>query len=331
MTETQRLDLALVDRGLVRSRTAARTAIEQGRVSVDGRAVVKVSHPVRADARLEVDGDDRYVSRAALKLAAALDAANLDVEGLLALDLGASTGGFTQVLLERGARRVIALDVGHGQLDPALRADPRVVVVEGENARALTAERLAEVSGVVVSSSAESGTATGEGAASAPETVGLVVADLSFISLTLVLPAIVATVGTEVPIVLLIKPQFEAGRKGIREGIVRDAIVRDDAIMTVLWAASDLGLHASELLSSPIVGSAGNHEYLAVFRPGVGRHPTEWRGRATALASALPGSPDAEPGTAERGTAESSTAERRTAQSSTAEPSPTDSSQEDPS
>ena len=282
MTETQRLDLALVERGLTRSRTAARAAIEQGRVSVDGRAVVKPSHPVRPDARLEVDGDDRYVSRAALKLAAALDAAELEVSGVIALDLGASTGGFTQVLLERGARCVIALDVGHGQLDPALRADPRVVVVEGENARALTAERLAEISGVVVNG----------GAPSAAGPIGLVVADLSFISLTLVLPAIVATVGTEVPLVVLIKPQFEAGRKGIREGIVRDAAVRDDAIMSVLWAASDLGLHASELLSSPIVGSAGNHEYLAVFRPGAGVHPTEWRGRATALASALPGSPD---------------------------------------
>ena len=277
MTETQRLDLALVERGLARSRTTARTAIEQGRVSVDGRAVVKPSHAVRPDARLEVDGDDRYVSRAALKLAAALDAAALDVAGLQALDLGASTGGFTQVLLERGARRVIALDVGHGQLDPALRADPRVVVVEGENARALTADRLAEVSG---------------GAVSAAEPIDLVVADLSFISLTLVLPAIVATVGTEVPLVVLIKPQFEAGRSGIREGIVREAAVRDDAIMAVLWAASDLGLHASELLSSPIVGSAGNHEYLAVFRPGAGVHPTEWRGRASALASAAPGAPD---------------------------------------
>lgn len=275
MTETQRLDLALVERGLARSRTAARTAIEQGRVSVDGRAIVKASHAVRTDARLEVDGDDRYVSRAALKLAAALDAADLDVSGLQALDLGASTGGFTQVLLERGARRVIALDVGHGQLDPALRADPRVVVVEGENARALTAERLAEVSG---------------GAVSAAEPIDLVVADLSFISLTLVLPAIVDTIGTGVPLVLLIKPQFEAGRKGIREGIVREAGIRDDAIMTVLWAAADLGLHASELISSPIVGSAGNHEYLAVFRPSAGLNPTEWRGRATALSSALPGS-----------------------------------------
>lgn len=263
---TLRLDLAIVERGLVRSRTAARAAIEAGRVTVNARAIVKPAHPVAPTDVIDVDGDDRYVSRAALKLIAGLDAAAVDVRGMLALDLGASTGGFTQVLLERGARQVIALDVGHGQLVPELRADPRVVVVEGENARALTAERLAVVSGV-------------------SEHPDLVVADLSFISLTLVLPAIVATVGTEVPIVLLIKPQFEAGRQGIREGIVKSAPVRDDAIMGVLWAASDLGLHASALLSSPIIGSGGNHEYLVVFEPGVGVHPTEWRARATALAS----------------------------------------------
>lgn len=266
-TAPLRLDLALVERGLVRSRTAARAAIEAGRVSVDGRAIVKPAHPVAPTAAIAVDGDDRYVSRAALKLVAALDASAIDVRGMLALDLGASTGGFTQVLLERGARRVIALDVGHGQLAPELRSDPRVVVVEGENARALTAERLVAVSG----------------AAELPE---IVVGDLSFISLTLVLPAIVATVGTAVPVVLLIKPQFEAGRQGIREGIVRNAGVREDAIMAVLWAAGDVGLHASELLSSPIVGTGGNHEYLVVFRPGVGVHPTEWRQRAAELALA---------------------------------------------
>ena len=265
LPQTRRLDLALVARGFVRSRTVARTAIEAGRVTVNARAVVKPAHPVAETDTIDVDGDDRYVSRAALKLIAALDECAIDVNGMLALDLGASTGGFTQVLLERGARQVIALDVGHGQLAPEVRRDPRVVVVEGENARALTAERLAEVSGV-------------------GERLDLVVGDLSFISLTLVLPAIVATVGTEVPVVLLVKPQFEAGRKGIREGIVRDAAVREDAIMAVLWAASDVGLLASDVLSSPIIGTGGNHEYLAVFRPGVGVHPTEWRGRAAELA-----------------------------------------------
>jgi 23S rRNA (cytidine1920-2'-O)/16S rRNA (cytidine1409-2'-O)-methyltransferase len=269
---TRRLDVALVDRGLARSRTVARAAIEAGRVSVNARAIVKPAHPVADSDVIELDGDDRYVSRAALKLVAGLDASAIDVRGMLALDLGASTGGFTQVLLERGARQVIALDVGHGQLAPELRSDPRVVVVEGENARALTAERLAIVSGV----------------SARPD---IVVGDLSFISLTLVLPAIVETVGTEVPLVLLIKPQFEAGRQGIREGIVKSAPVRDDAIMSVLWAASDVGLHASDLLSSPIIGSAGNHEYLVVFRPGVGVHPTEWRARATELATAPLSSP----------------------------------------
>ena len=261
----RRLDAALVDRGLARSRAMARAAIEAGRVTVDGRPVVKPAHPVADDSAIAVEGDDRYVSRAAHKLVAGLDAAGIDARGMLALDLGASTGGFTQVLLERGARQVIALDVGHGQLAPELRADPRVVVVEGENARDLTAERLAAVAGT-------------------PERPDLVVGDLSFISLRLVLPAIVATVGTATPLVLLIKPQFEAGRQGIREGVVRDAAVREDAIMGVLWAAFDLGLEVAALLSSPIVGSGGNHEYLVMFRPTDGGHPSEWRGRAAELA-----------------------------------------------
>lgn len=265
MTDTSRLDAALVGRGLARSRAAARAAIEEGRVRVDGRAVVKAAHPVSADAALTVDGTDHYVSRAAHKLIAALDAAELEVTGARALDLGASTGGFTQVLLERGARAVVALDVGHGQLDSSLRVDSRVTVVEGENARALSAERLAAVTG-------------------SSERIDLVVVDVSFISLTLVLPAIVATVGTEVPLVALIKPQFEVGRQGIREGIVRDAAARDDAIMSVLWAAYDQGLTASHVISSPIVGTAGNHEYLVVFQTNGGRHPTEWRSRATSLA-----------------------------------------------
>lgn len=261
----RRLDAALVERGLARSRAMARAAIEAGRVTVDGRPVVKPAHPVAEDSAVVVEGDDRYVSRAAQKLLAGLDAAGIDAHGMLALDLGASTGGFTQVLLERGARQVIALDVGHGQLAPELRADPRVVVVEGENARDLTAERLAAVAGT-------------------PDRPDLVVGDLSFISLRLVLPAIVATVGTAVPLVLLIKPQFEAGRQGIREGVVRDAAVREDAMMGVLWAAFDLGLDVAALVSSPIVGSGGNHEYLVVFRPTDGGHPSEWRGRAAELA-----------------------------------------------
>lgn len=264
-----RLDAALVERGLARSRATARAAIESGRVRVDGRAIVKAAHPVAAAQVVEVEGEDHYVSRAAHKLIAALDSSGIDPSGMLCLDLGASTGGFTQVLLERGARQVIALDVGHGQLAASIALDPRVVSVEGENARHLTAERLAEASGV----------------AARPE---LVVGDLSFISLAHILPAVVATVGVEVPVILLIKPQFEVGRTGIREGIVHDAALREDAIMGVLWAAFDLGLLASIVRSSPIVGTNGNSEYLAVFRPGAGEHPTEWRSRVAALAHAAP-------------------------------------------
>lgn len=264
-----RLDVALVERGLARSRATARAAIEAGRVSVDGRAVVKAAHPVAAASVVAVEGEDHYVSRAAHKLVAALDVSGIDPAGMLCLDLGASTGGFTQVLLERGARQVIALDVGHGQLAASIAIDPRVVAVEGENARFLTAARLAEASGVV-------------------ERPDLVVGDLSFISLAHILPAIVETVGTSVPVILLVKPQFEVGRTGIREGIVHDAALREDAIMGVLWAAFDLGLLASDVRSSPIVGTNGNSEYLAVFRPGAGEHPTEWRSRVAAIARAAP-------------------------------------------
>ena len=233
-------------------------------MTVDGAAVVKPSAPVGEGQLIEVAGADHYVSRAAHKLVTALDAFGVDPSGLLALDVGASTGGFTQVLLERGARRVIATDVGHGQLAPSIRGDERVTVVEGSNARYLTAETLA----------AESGTA---------EVPALVVADLSFISLTTVLPALVATVGLGADFVLLVKPQFEVGRTGIREGIVRDAGLRDDAVMGVLWAAWDLALPTAGVVSSPIAGNAGNREYLIWLSAAAGTNPTEWTGRVTAL------------------------------------------------
>lgn len=148
MTDLARLDAELVRRGLARSRALAVAAIEEGRVSVDGTPVAKASVKVAADAVLTIEGENRYVSRSALKLVAALDAFPVATAGVLALDVGASTGGFTQVLLERGAREVIALDVGHGQLAAVVREDPRVRVVEGVNARTLDAAQLAEVSGV---------------------------------------------------------------------------------------------------------------------------------------------------------------------------------------
>lgn len=259
-----RLDAELVRRGLVRSRALAALAIEAGRVTVDGRPVAKAATRVAADAVLAVDGEDRYVSRSALKLVAALDAFPVDPTGRLALDVGASTGGFTQVLLERGARAVIALDVGHGQLAPEVRADPRVHVVEGVNARALDAAGLAAASGV----------------AEAPT---LVVADLSFISLATVLPALVASVDPAAEYLLLVKPQFEVGRQGVREGIVRDRRLRQDAVSAVVWAAWDAGLQTAGIISSPVLGTSGNQEYLLHLRPRVGADPPEWEGVIGAL------------------------------------------------
>lgn len=252
-----RLDAELVERGLAVSRSRAVRLIGEGLVTVDGRPATKAALPVSAGARIAVEGAHSWVSRAALKLVAGLDAAGVDPRGRFALDVGASTGGFTQVLLERGATGVIALDVGHGQLVQQLRDDERVVVVEGANARELTAESLA-------------------GFAPWAPSVDLVVADVSFISLTLVLPALVRAVGTEADFVLLIKPQFEVGKGGTREGIVRDRAAREDAVLGVLWAAWDAGLPTAGVYSSPIVGSAGNHEYLAWFSTGAGRNPTEW-------------------------------------------------------
>ncbi|WIB70348.1 TlyA family RNA methyltransferase [Curtobacterium sp. MCBD17_026] len=258
-----RLDALLAARGLARSRTVASKLIQNGRVLVGGRAVLKPSTPIASDADIEVDAADEWVSRAARKLVGALDAFDVDPADRVVLDVGASTGGFTQVLLARGARRVIALDVGHGQLHPTIALDERVAVVEGTNARNLTRADYLALDGAAAETS-------------------LVVGDLSFISLRLVLPALAEAVPAD-EFVLLVKPQFEVGRGGVREGIVHDAGLRNDALMNVLWAAWDLGLGTSGLAASPIVGTHGNHEYLARFQRGVGGNPTEWRVRATEL------------------------------------------------
>jgi 23S rRNA (cytidine1920-2'-O)/16S rRNA (cytidine1409-2'-O)-methyltransferase len=255
MTE-QRLDATVTARGLARSRTHAARLIAEGRVSVDGRPVVKASARVAERSEITVEAVDHYVSRAAHKLIAALGGFDLDPAGMTVLDVGASTGGFTQVLLERGAARVIAIDVGHGQLASSLATDPRVVAAEGVNVRYLAEAALGKLSG--------------EGA------IDMVVGDLSFISLTLVLPPLVAAVGMDAEYVLLVKPQFEVGRTGIREGIVRDPALREDAVTSVLWAAWDLGLPTAGILPSPIAGSHGNREYLIRLSTRAGRHPTEW-------------------------------------------------------
>ncbi len=264
---SSRLDVAIAARGLATSRTSAARLIADGLVTVDGRPALKPSVLVSGTSEVVVASVDHYVSRAAHKLLAALDAFAVPVAGRTVLDVGASTGGFTQVLLERGAKRVIALDVGHGQLAPVIRSDERVVVAEGVNARYLTKQAL-------------EGIARGE---SLPD---LVVADVSFIGLGLVLPAVVESLGAKIDIVALIKPQFEVGRGGVREGIVRDAGLREDAVAGVLWSAWDLGLGTAGIISSPIAGTAGNQEYLAWFSTGVGTNPTEWMEQVSALAKA---------------------------------------------
>ncbi len=264
-----RLDALLATRGLVRSRTAAAKLVQAGRVTVDGAAVVKPSAPVAPDAELVVDTEDEWVSRAARKLVRALEVFDVDPGGRVVLDVGASTGGFTQVLLHHGAARVVALDVGHGQLDPVIAIDERVRVVEGCNARDLTADDYAALD------------------PEAPRT-SLVVGDLSFISLRIVLPVLAEAVPAD-EFVLLVKPQFEVGRGGVREGIVRDPGLRNDALMNVLWSAWDAGLGTVGLAASPIVGTHGNHEYLAHFQRRVGGdpagwgNPTAWIDRATEL------------------------------------------------
>ncbi|MFS0867761.1 TlyA family RNA methyltransferase [Microbacterium sp. 179-B 1A2 NHS] len=264
-----RLDAAVAARGLARSRTHAAQLIEAGLVSVDGRPVVKSSAKVGDEQEITVAASDHYVSRAAHKLVAALDAFAVDVAGALALDMGASTGGFTQVLRERGAAHVLAVDVGHGQLAPEVAGDPGVTSIEGFNVRHMTPASLAEASGI----------------AEAPT---VVTGDLSFISLAHVLPAARSVCASEADLVLLVKPQFEVGRTGVREGLVTDAGRRADAVAGVLWSAWDAGLGTRGVIASPIAGTHGNLEFVAHFTPGTGddTNPTEWLETVNRLAGA---------------------------------------------
>jgi len=257
-----RLDAALPARGLARSRTHAAALIAEGLVTVDGRPVVKPSTQVSEDVLIEVAATDHYVSRAAHKLTAGLDAFDIVVTGRIALDMGASTGGFTQVLRERGADPVIAVDVGHGQLAASVASDPGVISIEGFNVRYMTPDSLAEASGI-------------------PVPPQLITGDLSFISLSHVLPAARAVAAEDADLVLLVKPQFEVGRTAVKGGLVTDAASRADAVAGVLWAAWDAGLGTCGVVSSPIAGTHGNAEYIAHFRcgrdgTGGGGNPTEW-------------------------------------------------------
>lgn len=260
-----RLDAALAARGLARSRSHAATLIAAGVVSVDGRPVIKASTPVSDEADITLAESDHYVSRGAQKLLAALDAFQVPVDGRLALDMGASTGGFTQVLRERGARKVLAVDVGHDQLAASIAADAAVVGVEGFNVRHMTRESLAD--------------ATGE--RDAPD---VIVGDLSFISLELVMPAVAAVAASDADIVLLVKPQFEVGRTAVRGGLVTDPATRADAVARVVWNGWDAGFGMLGIVASPILGTHGNAEFLVHMAPGRGSNPTQWRERIDELA-----------------------------------------------
>ncbi|MFO7273566.1 MAG: TlyA family RNA methyltransferase [Bacillota bacterium] len=242
----ERLDVALVTRGHFPSRERAQEAIAAGMVRVNGQVATKPARKVGPQDRIEVTGDPiGYVGRGGLKLQGALDRFGIDPAGRVCLDVGASTGGFTDCLLRRGARRVYAVDVGRDQLHPRLRADPRVVVMEETDIRAVGA---------------------------LPEPVELAAVDVSFISLTLVLPAVVRLLAPSGQIVALIKPQFEVGPAGVgKGGIVRDPAQHRLAVDRVLRCAGELGLQCRQVIESPIRGTEGNREFLAWLVP-AGNH-----------------------------------------------------------
>jgi 23S rRNA (cytidine1920-2'-O)/16S rRNA (cytidine1409-2'-O)-methyltransferase len=240
--EGKRADLFLVERGYAASRTEARRAIEAGSVRINGVQLMKPAQLVPEDGEVKYSPPHTYVSRGALKLAAALDAFRFSSTGVVCLDIGASTGGFTQLLRERGARRVYAIDVGHGQLHPSLRDDPRIVLIEGCNARDLTPGLIAEP-------------------------IDAVVADVSFISLKLALPPALKLARNGAWLVALVKPQFEVGRARIgKGGIVRDAGVREAAVADIAGWLSVLGWTIEGMLESPIPGGSGNREFLLAAR-----------------------------------------------------------------
>ena len=235
----QRLDVVLVERGLTASRERARALILAGQVRVDGQVVSKAGAPIAADARVELATPDHpYVGRGGVKLAHALDAFAIDPANRRALDVGASTGGFTHVLLLRGAANVIALDVGHNQLDWKLRSDPRVIVKEGVNARSLTRDDV-------------------------PHEVSLVTIDVAFISVRLILPALPPFLDRPADIVVLVKPQFEAGREEVGPGgLVTDPAVHDASVAAVTASAEALGFSRRGMVPSAITGATGNQEFF---------------------------------------------------------------------
>jgi 23S rRNA (cytidine1920-2'-O)/16S rRNA (cytidine1409-2'-O)-methyltransferase len=240
-----RLDQALVARGLVPSRARARHLTEAGFVSVDDTVITKTATLISDAQQITIsNAGGHYVSRAAAKLIAGLDAFAIDPAGKVCLDIGASTGGFTQVLVERGAATVMAIDVGHGQMHESIASLPEVLSIEGVNARDLTEEHL-------------------QG-----NEIGLIVSDVSFISLKLALPPALALAAPGANLVALVKPQFEAGRKAVgKGGIVRDEAVREAVCAEISrWLAQDMGWQVLGLMPSPVIGSDGNQEYLIAAR-----------------------------------------------------------------
>ena len=243
-----RLDTLLVGRGLVASRERARALILAGQVRVGDRAAPKAGALVDEDAPVRLlEPDHPYVGRGGVKLAHALDAFRIGVEGRLALDVGASTGGFTDVLLRRGARRVVALDVGHGQLAWAIRTDPRVVVLEHVNARTLVPDQLPD----------------------GLRRFDVVTIDVSFISLKAIFPVLPPLVNPAADLVALVKPQFEAGRAEVgRGGLVTDSAVHARVLDEVAARARALGFSVLAATPSPITGVEGNQEFFLHLRPG---------------------------------------------------------------
>jgi len=238
-----RLDQLVLDKGLAPSRERAKAVVLAGLVSVNGEVVSKAGTLVDTAADVALRAPDHpYVGRGGLKLAHALDSFSVAVEGREALDVGASTGGFTDVLLQRGASRVVALDVGHGQLDWRLRNDPRVVVIEHFNARHLTRADL-------------------------PAPIDIAVIDVSFISLRQILPAVAAVLRPGADVIALVKPQFEAGRAEVRKGIIRDPAIHQRVLDEVAAAGAEVGLTRVGSTASPITGQKGNVEFLLHLRP----------------------------------------------------------------
>jgi 23S rRNA (cytidine1920-2'-O)/16S rRNA (cytidine1409-2'-O)-methyltransferase len=240
--DKERLDRLLVNQGLVSSREAAVRTILTGSVLVDGTVVDKPARLVARTARIEIERAAPFVSRAGEKLAAALEGFSIDPHGLIALDVGASTGGFTDCLLQGGAKRVYAIDVGYGLIDWKLRRDPRVVLLERTNIRYVDRSLI-------------------------PEPVDLAVIDVSFISLTLVLPSVVPLLRETGRVIALVKPQFEVGKGQVGSGgIVRDEAQRRAMAGKVISAAAHLGFEATGVLDSPVKGRKGNQEILVSFQ-----------------------------------------------------------------